>query len=104
MQKQVDLSKIMTETYELTEECLNINYYGAKRMVDAFIGLLQTSDSPTIVNVSSSMAKLEVRSTKFATSVIFLSNVRMTNLLSSCQIWRKASFCQENTTVRRIKL
>ncbi|KAI6702474.1 hypothetical protein NL676_011610 [Syzygium grande] len=57
--KQVDFSKIATETYELTEECLNINYYGAKRMVDAFIGLLQLSDSPTIVNVSSSMGKLE---------------------------------------------
>ncbi|XP_030457270.1 (+)-neomenthol dehydrogenase-like [Syzygium oleosum] len=57
--KQVDYSKIATETYELTEECLNINYYGAKRMVDAFIGLLQLSDLPTIVNVSSSMGKLE---------------------------------------------
>ncbi|KAK3433854.1 (+)-neomenthol dehydrogenase [Eucalyptus grandis] len=67
--KQVDLSKIMTETYELTEECLNINYYGAKRMVDAFIGLLQTSDSPTIVNVSSSMAKLENLPEGLATEV-----------------------------------
>ncbi|XP_030550886.2 (+)-neomenthol dehydrogenase-like [Rhodamnia argentea] len=57
--KEVDWSKILTETYELTEECLNINYYGAKRMVDAFIGLLQPSDLPTIVNVSSSMGKLE---------------------------------------------
>lgn len=62
MQKQVDWSKIATETYELTEECLNINYYGAKRMVDAFIGLLQLSNSPRIVNVSSSAGKLEVRS------------------------------------------
>ncbi|XP_030540950.1 (+)-neomenthol dehydrogenase-like [Rhodamnia argentea] len=57
--KQVDWSKIATETYELTEECLNINYYGAKRMVDAFIGLLQLSDSPRIVNVSSSAGRLE---------------------------------------------
>ncbi|KAL3743482.1 hypothetical protein ACJRO7_018733 [Eucalyptus globulus] len=57
--KQVDWSNIATETYELTEECLNINYYGAKRMVDTFIGLLQPSDLPTIVNISSSGGKLE---------------------------------------------
>lgn len=59
-QVKVDWSKIATETYELAEECLEINYYGAKRMVDAFIHLLQLSDSPRIVNVSSSMGKLEV--------------------------------------------
>ncbi|KAF8026605.1 hypothetical protein BT93_F3175 [Corymbia citriodora subsp. variegata] len=67
--KQVDWSKIATETYELTEECLNINYYGAKRMVDAFIGLLQLSDLPTIVNVSSSAGKLEYLSEGWAKEV-----------------------------------
>ncbi|ONI22954.1 hypothetical protein PRUPE_2G160100 [Prunus persica] len=56
---EVDLSKLMTETYELTEECLQINYYGAKRTAEALIPLLQFSDSPRIVNVSSSMGKLE---------------------------------------------
>lgn len=50
----------MTQTYELTEECLQINYYGAKRTAEALIPLLQLSDSPRIVNVSSSMGKLEV--------------------------------------------
>ena len=49
----------MTETYELTEECLQINYYGAKRTAEALIPLLQLSDSPRIVNVSSSMGKLK---------------------------------------------
>ncbi|KAF8031936.1 hypothetical protein BT93_D0984 [Corymbia citriodora subsp. variegata] len=68
-QKQVDWSKIITEKYELTEECLNINYYGAKRMVYAFIGILQLSDSPTIVNVSSSMGKLENLPEGLATEV-----------------------------------
>ena len=53
-------SKAITETYELTEECLEINYYGAKRTSEALIPLLQLSDSPRIVNVSSSIAKLEV--------------------------------------------
>ncbi|GMJ01547.1 short-chain dehydrogenase/reductase 1 [Hibiscus trionum] len=41
------------ENYELAEECLNINYYGAKRTAEALIPLLQLSDLPRIVNVSS---------------------------------------------------
>ncbi|PRQ57903.1 putative oxidoreductase [Rosa chinensis] len=56
---QIDWKKLMTETYELTEECLQINYYGAKRTAEALIPLLQLSDSPRIVNVSSSMGKLK---------------------------------------------
>jgi (+)-neomenthol dehydrogenase len=51
--------EIITETYELAEECFKINYYGPKRMCEAFIPLLQLSDSPRIVNVSSSMGKLK---------------------------------------------
>ncbi|VVB06479.1 unnamed protein product [Arabis nemorensis] len=51
--------EIITETYELAEECIKINYYGPKRMCEAFIPLLQLSDSPRIVNVSSSMGQLE---------------------------------------------
>ncbi|XP_050386408.1 (+)-neomenthol dehydrogenase-like [Argentina anserina] len=54
-----DFKRVVTETYELTEECLQINYYGAKRTADALIPLLQLSNSPRIVNVSSSMGKLE---------------------------------------------
>ncbi|KAG7567506.1 NAD(P)-binding domain superfamily [Arabidopsis thaliana x Arabidopsis arenosa] len=48
----------ITETYELAEECIKINYYGPKRMCEAFIPLLQLSDSPRIVNVSSFMGQL----------------------------------------------
>ncbi|ONI22964.1 hypothetical protein PRUPE_2G161200 [Prunus persica] len=55
---EVDWSKLSTETYELAEECLQINYYGAKRTAEALIPLLQLSDSPRIVNVSSFMGKL----------------------------------------------
>ncbi|KAG5538448.1 hypothetical protein RHGRI_019129 [Rhododendron griersonianum] len=47
-------------TYELAKECLETNYYGAKRMIEAFLPLLQLSDSPKIVNVSSSMGKLKL--------------------------------------------
>ncbi|WCJ30883.1 NAD(P)-binding Rossmann-fold superfamily protein [Euphorbia peplus] len=47
------------ETCELVEECVAINYYGAKRMTEALIPLLQLSNSPRIVNISSSWGKLE---------------------------------------------
>ncbi|XP_021817006.1 (+)-neomenthol dehydrogenase-like [Prunus avium] len=56
---EVDWSKLTTETYELAEECLQINYYGAKRTAEALIPLLQLSDSPRIVNVSSFFGKLK---------------------------------------------
>ncbi|ONI22975.1 hypothetical protein PRUPE_2G161600 [Prunus persica] len=55
----IDWTKFLTETYPLTEECLQINYYGTKRTAEALIPLLQLSDSPRIVNVSSSAGKLE---------------------------------------------
>ncbi|XP_047980766.1 (-)-isopiperitenone reductase-like [Salvia hispanica] len=41
------------QTYEAGEKCIHTNYYGVKRVTEAFIPLLQLSDSPTIVNVSS---------------------------------------------------
>jgi len=53
------LKKFMTETYESTKECLEINYYGAQRMIEAFIALLQLSGSPRIVYVSSILGKLK---------------------------------------------
>jgi len=56
---QNNLNELITHTYELTKECLETNYYGAKRMIEAFIALLQLSGSPRIVNVSSFMGKLK---------------------------------------------
>ncbi|KAF5951307.1 hypothetical protein HYC85_009251 [Camellia sinensis] len=53
---------LMTQTYSLGEECLEINYYRAKRKIGALIPLLDFSDSPRIVNVSSSSVKLKVAS------------------------------------------
>ena len=62
MQKRelAKMSKTMTQTYELSKECLQINYCGAKRTAEALIPLLQLSDSPRIVNVSSTRGKLQV--------------------------------------------
>ncbi|XP_044503862.1 (+)-neomenthol dehydrogenase-like [Mangifera indica] len=54
-----DWGNLATETYELAEECLKINYYGAKRTCEALIPLLQLSDSPKIVNVSSAAGSLK---------------------------------------------
>ncbi|KAJ9681564.1 hypothetical protein PVL29_020436 [Vitis rotundifolia] len=49
----------MIEPFEQVEECLKVNYYGPKRMIEALAPLLQLSDSPRIVNVSSSAGKLK---------------------------------------------
>ncbi|CAJ1950046.1 unnamed protein product [Sphenostylis stenocarpa] len=54
-----DGTKAMTQTYELAEECLQINYYGAKITLESLMPLLQLSDSPRIVNVSSTLGQLE---------------------------------------------
>ncbi|GKV13095.1 hypothetical protein SLEP1_g24162 [Rubroshorea leprosula] len=61
---------LTTQTYELTEECFNTNYFGAKRMSETFIPFLQLSDSPRIVNVSSSMGRLKNVSNEWAKSIL----------------------------------
>nr|GMD74393.1 (+)-neomenthol dehydrogenase-like [Ipomoea batatas] len=60
----------LIETYELVEQCLNINYAGTKRMVEAFLPLLQLSHSPTIVNVSSTLGNLKLLSNEMARKVL----------------------------------
>ncbi|KAL7258897.1 hypothetical protein ACSBR1_004912 [Camellia fascicularis] len=62
--------EVMTQSYELAEECLQTNYYGAKRMIEALIPLLQLSDSPRIVNVSSGMGKLKNIPNEWAKEVL----------------------------------
>ncbi|KAJ4842966.1 (+)-neomenthol dehydrogenase [Turnera subulata] len=56
---EANWNEIATESFELAEECLKTNYYGARWMVEAFISLLQSSDSARIVNVSSSAGLLK---------------------------------------------
>ncbi|XP_027348877.1 (+)-neomenthol dehydrogenase-like [Abrus precatorius] len=51
--------KAITQNYESAEAGIRANYYGAKGTCEALIPLLELSDSPRIVNVSSSMGKLE---------------------------------------------
>ncbi|KAI3957204.1 hypothetical protein MKW98_012079 [Papaver atlanticum] len=58
-EKRPNLKQVITETYEFAEECMRTNYYGVKSVTKAFIPLLQLSDSPRIVNVSSLIGKLK---------------------------------------------
>ncbi|BAU01395.1 hypothetical protein VIGAN_11062000 [Vigna angularis var. angularis] len=55
-----EATRAVTQTYELAEECLQINYYGTKITIESLMPLLQLSDSPRIVNVSSTLGQLEV--------------------------------------------
>ncbi|KAJ3694084.1 hypothetical protein LUZ60_009564 [Juncus effusus] len=48
----------IVETFEIAKECVEINYYGTKRMCGAFIPLLELSPSPRIVNLTSFLGKL----------------------------------------------
>ncbi|KAL6981905.1 (+)-neomenthol dehydrogenase, partial [Sarracenia purpurea var. burkii] len=63
-------SQFVTQTFELAKECLETNYYGAKRMVESFLPLLHLSDSPRIVNVSSAMGKLKNIPSEWAKGVL----------------------------------
>ncbi|GMY09220.1 (+)-neomenthol dehydrogenase-like [Fagus crenata] len=67
---KVDLSKTETPTYELAEECLKTNFYGAKGMIEALLPILHLSNSPRIVNVSSSMGHLENIPNEWAKGVL----------------------------------
>lgn len=53
----------MIQHYEKARECIDINYYGTKRMCAAFIPLLRLSNSPKIVNLTSYYGLIQVRKT-----------------------------------------
>ncbi|GLT62602.1 hypothetical protein SLA2020_352240 [Shorea laevis] len=78
-----DWSKIGTETFELPEECLKTNYYGAKRMIDALLPLLQLSDSPRIVNVSSTIGQLKVSKATLNAYTRIVAN-KYSSFLANC--------------------
>lgn len=56
----VNWSELMTQTYELAEVCVETNYYGTKKMTKALLPLLQLSDSPRVVSLTSGMGTLQV--------------------------------------------
>ncbi|XP_047982653.1 (-)-isopiperitenone reductase-like [Salvia hispanica] len=57
-------------TLKGAEECMETNYYGAKRVTEALIPLLQLSDSPRIVNVSSTLGCLVLQPNEWAKGVL----------------------------------
>ncbi|KAL9252809.1 (+)-neomenthol dehydrogenase-like protein [Drosera capensis] len=72
--EQVDLSIFVgnaTQTYELAEACIDTNFYGVRRMVQALLPLLQLSDSPRIVNVSSVSGKLQFMQNEWAKGILY---------------------------------
>ncbi|KAF7847590.1 hypothetical protein BT93_L2809 [Corymbia citriodora subsp. variegata] len=67
---KVNWSEMFMPSYEAAKACIGTNYYGARKMVEAHIGLLQRSDSPRIVNVSSVIGKLQHVSSEWAKGVL----------------------------------
>ncbi|KAL9176138.1 hypothetical protein ABFS82_02G159500 [Erythranthe guttata] len=68
--EKMNWGTIMTQTYDLAAECLQTNYYGAKRITEALLPLLHLSKSPRIVNVSSSMGQLKYIPSEWAKGVL----------------------------------
>ncbi|TKY65489.1 (+)-neomenthol dehydrogenase [Spatholobus suberectus] len=62
--------KELPQTYEMAEKCLTTNYYGAKETTEAFLPLLQLSQSPRIVNVSSQAGLLKRIANELAKGVL----------------------------------
>ncbi|KAI3501259.1 hypothetical protein L1887_29123 [Cichorium endivia] len=52
------LAIVIEEPYEVGEECLKTNYFATKRVTEALLPLLQLSNSPRIVNVTSTYGEL----------------------------------------------
>ncbi|MED6217225.1 (+)-neomenthol dehydrogenase, variant 4 [Stylosanthes scabra] len=66
----IDWRRIVSQNYEYAEAGVRTNYYGVKGMCEALIPLLQLSDSPKIVSVSSSMGKLQHLSNEWAKKML----------------------------------
>ncbi|KAI3899465.1 hypothetical protein MKW92_026036 [Papaver armeniacum] len=65
-----NLKEVITETYELAEQCVQTNYFGVKSVTKALIPLLQLSNSPRIVNVTSTMGMLKFVSNENALEIL----------------------------------
>ncbi|KAL5758911.1 hypothetical protein ACOSP7_021522 [Xanthoceras sorbifolium] len=83
----VDMNKYFVQTYETAEQCLHTNYYGYKRMVETLVPVLQLSDSPRIVNVSSFLGMLKYMPNEKIRAV--LSDVESLTGEKIDDIWKK---------------
>ncbi|XP_051147784.1 (+)-neomenthol dehydrogenase-like [Andrographis paniculata] len=66
----IDWSSIANDTYELAAQAIQTNYYGYKRTTKALLPLLRLSNSPRIVNVSSSAGSLEYIGSEWAKGIL----------------------------------
>ncbi|XP_058744029.1 (+)-neomenthol dehydrogenase-like [Vicia villosa] len=55
-----DWDIVVSQNYELAKECVEISFFGAERVTEALLPLLQLSASPRIVNVSSRCGQLKL--------------------------------------------
>lgn len=62
--------EMFKKDFGVAEACLKTNYYGVKLLTEELIPLLQLSDSPRIVNVSSSMGLLKLMPNENAKKVL----------------------------------
>jgi len=57
--------QIVYQNYELAKECVETDFFGAERVTEALLPLLQLSTSPRIVNISGQIGLLKVNSNKY---------------------------------------
>ncbi|XP_047314947.1 (+)-neomenthol dehydrogenase-like [Impatiens glandulifera] len=67
---EINWKDYMSQTYEMAIKCLETNYYGVKRTIEALIPFLHLSNSPRIVNVSSTAGKLQFVSNEWAIGIL----------------------------------
>ncbi|XP_057454564.1 (+)-neomenthol dehydrogenase-like [Lotus japonicus] len=67
--EQIDWNEIMSENYESAKECVETNFFGAERVTEALLPLLQLSTSPRIVNVSGKIGQLKYMPNDWARGV-----------------------------------
>ncbi|MED6159761.1 hypothetical protein PIB30_045230 [Stylosanthes scabra] len=76
---------IVRQNYELAEESVETNFFGAERVTEALLPLLHLSTSPRIVNVSSAMGVLKHIPNEWARGVFEdidnLTNEKLGNVL-----------------------
>ncbi|KAK7349542.1 hypothetical protein VNO77_06986 [Canavalia gladiata] len=65
-----DWNLIFHQTYELAKECVETDFFGAERVTEALLPLLQLSPSPRIVNVSGQIGLLKNIPNEWARGVL----------------------------------
>ncbi|KAK4266806.1 hypothetical protein QN277_023679 [Acacia crassicarpa] len=66
----IDWDKVGFQTYEMAQQCVQTNFYGTQRTMEALLPLLHLSSSPTILNVSSQAALLKNIQNEWARGVL----------------------------------